>query len=61
MVGCSSCGGTCSGVCDSKIKELSGIVGPLGTEALRKLLDAADGDINRYATSLFHHELVKVH
>lgn len=49
MAGCTSCGGNnCSGACDSKIKELAGIVGALGKDELKNLLVAADGDVNRY-------------
>lgn len=51
MVECSSCGNACSGVCDSKVNELGAIVGPLGAEALRRLLEGADGDVNRYANT----------
>jgi hypothetical protein len=44
-------------VCDSKVNELGAIVGPLGTEALRRLLEGADGDVNRYSTHTFNSAL----
>ena len=49
MVACSTCGAACSGACDSKVNELAAIVGPLKPQALRALLEGADGDVNRYS------------
>lgn len=52
MAGCSCGSNTCGGACESKIKELAGIVGDVGKDALRALLLGADGDVNRYISNI---------